>query len=388
MPHTPFELTQVGANALWSGIRPGMTRAEVCAALEQRGVDFEDYADGGATASTDHMELDLDFTADGSDYLWQITITADQATWNGQEIVDLRLGDALKAMGSPSTLAWESKVNDDPSSPSYDAAARPPSDQQYLDKGTLWLPERGLGISLYLGEVEDVVWRDPRHLPKRYAGPVTEAQLKLANRPDLETILEEDRSKRIEIKPYRDPLRPVRILITIIALAGLAWTIKLGFEDDIRWKQASTVTARLVAIEKLPMKQFRDYVLPPLRWIFPRQRTFLESHYRLEFVLPGEDTLRQTVLERGEFYVTPTKPGEEVDIMYLPGDPLRTKGPFRARDAGFVDYTPTVIAIGGLWLILAFGVGLIPWAFRQGSRLAKRLAPVTVIKDPNRPELR
>jgi len=94
------------------------------------------------------------------------------------------------------------------------------------------------------------------------------------------------------------------------------------------------------------------------------------------------------VLERGELYVPPEKAGDEVPIVHVAGDPPRTKGLSRARDSAFLDYVPWAIAIGALWLLVQFALGLVPAVLRIVPRLAKRFAPSGVVKDSDRPELR
>lgn len=382
--NTSLDLARLDA---WHGVRPGMTRTQVQEVMQQQGVETQKYGNDTLFATTDDWEMELEFTTDGADRLWQVTLSGDSILWNGQALADARLDDALRHMGSPASAVWQSNKKD-PSSTSYDAAEPPPTDEELLEDGTVWIPERALGLVVSQGEVFEVAWRDPRDLPARYGGPVSEVQRQLSQRDDLESHLQEKRTKLVETKLGKDPVAPFRTLLTVAAIAAIALTAKLGFEDMQRWNAAPTLPAKVVALEKHPMKQFRDFLPPALRWMFPALRNVIVDHYRVEFTVPGEELPRQALLERSEFYVTPDKPGEGVQVVFVAGDPPRTKGPFRARDSAFVDYTPWVIAIGALWLILFFGLGLAPAGFRIGRRLVKMLAPAGVVKDPDRPELR
>jgi hypothetical protein len=49
---------------------------------------------------------------------------------------------------------------------------------------------------------------------------------------------------------------------------------------------------------------------------------------------------------------------------------------------------PWAIAIGALWLIVHFAIGLLPALLRVAPRLIKRLVPSGGGQDPDRPELR
>ena len=373
----------------WCGMRPGMSRAQVLEALKARGVEAEEYGTDDLTAITDEWEMEFFFAKDGSERLRQLSIDGGEILWGGQPLLGIRLDDAWRLLGSPVTAVWQPGDATDTPFPEPPAApVPPPTDEQLLEEGTVWLPERGLGLAIYAGEVIAVAWRATQDLPTQYAGPVTPAQRELSKRPDLESYLQEKRSERFKITVKKDPLSPMRTLVTLATIVALGLVGKKGFEEMKLWNQAPTLTARFVAVERVPMKQFRDFLPPALSWIFPRTKTVIVEAYRVEFTPPLEELPRQAVLERGELYVPPEKPGDEVPIVYLAGDPPRTKGLSRARDSAFIDYVPWAIAIGALWLIAQFAIGLLPAVFRVVPRLAKRLAPSGVFKDLDRPELR
>jgi len=92
----------------------------------------------------------------------------------------------------------------------------PAPEEKLLGNGTVWLPERGLGLVLWEGAVMDVVWRDARDLPARYVGPVTEAQRQLSKRPDLDEYLREGQAAAEAAATPKDPLAPLHILLVLL----------------------------------------------------------------------------------------------------------------------------------------------------------------------------
>jgi hypothetical protein len=55
---------------------------------------------------------------------------------------------------------------DDPFPVPEEDPGPPPTDEELLTEGTLWLPERGLGLEIATARVMGAVWRDTRDLPK------------------------------------------------------------------------------------------------------------------------------------------------------------------------------------------------------------------------------
>jgi len=383
---TSFDLAKLDA---WCGVRPGMTRAQVQEAMQPQGAELDEYGDDNLSAIADDWEMEFYFTTDGTQRLRQLSIDDAKVLWNGRPLLGISLEDALCLLGSPASAVWQAgDASSAPFAQPDQSAATPPTDEQLLAEGTVWLPERGLGLIVSEGRVISVAWRAPQDLPAKFAGPVTTAQRELSKRPDLEDYLQKKRLERFDLARKKDPLTHVRTLVTILTLAALVAVGKLGFVDTRLWSQAPTLAGTLVAVEKVPLKQFREFVPPALRWIFPRTRQVIVDGYRVEFTAPHEEQPKQAVLERGELYVAPQNIGDEVTVVYLDGNPPRTKGPARARDSAFIDYIPWVIAIGALWLLAQIVIGVLPAAFRILVRLTKRLTPSGVVADPDRPELR
>ena len=366
----------------WQGVRPGMQRAEVVTAMEQRGFKTATSNDNNLTATTDAWELEFTFTKNGTERLRQIAIDGEEILWNGQPLIGVRLDDAWRTVGSPTNAVWE--ANDamaDPFPEIDGEPLNPRNDEELIGEGTVWLPDRGLGFVVCEGEVYGVVWRATADLPKHFAGPLTPTQRELSKRPDLEDHLRMKRAKRYKLEVKKDPLSAVRTLVTITTVAALAWVGKLGFEESLVWNQAQTLQAKLIAEEQVPMKQFRDYLPPALRWVVPPGKSVIVDAYRVEYIAPETEAIGQVVLERGELYVPPQDPGDEVPVAYVAGNPPRVKGLSRARDSAFVEYVPRAIAISALWLLIHFALSFLPSVLRFVPKLIHRFAPTGVVKD-------
>ncbi len=364
-----------------------MARAEVIESLQRLGTEIEEYADDNAMAVVNDQELEFWFAKDGAARLRQIAVDGDGICWTGKPLLGERLDAALRAI-TPTAAVWEAyDATDEPFPDPEQGAALPRTDEDLLEESTVWLPERGLGLVICEGEVNGVVWRATQDLPSQFVGPVTEAQRQLSMRSDLAEYLREKRTERYKLEERKDPLRWPRKVLTLLAIVALLLVGKKGIEEMQVWNQAPTLQAKLVAVEQVPMKQFRDYLPPALRWVVPKSRTVIVEGYRVAFTLPDGEP-QEVVLERGELYVAPQKPGEEVPVVYVAGDPPRVKGLSRARDSAFVDYIPWAITIGAVYLLAQFVLSLLPALFRRLPNLVGRLAPTGVVKDPNRPELR
>ncbi len=366
-----------------------MTRTQVQETLKQQGVETTAHGSDNLIATTDDCEMEFHFATDGSQRLRQLSIDGEKIVWGGRPLVGVRLDEALRSLGSPATAVWQAcDASGEPFPEPEEEPFFPATDEDLLEEGTVWLPDRGLGLVISEGEVIGVAWRDRLDLPTQLAGPVTEAQRQLSKQPDLEDHLRTKRAQRSKLEEKKDPLALPRTLFTIAAVVALGFVAKEGFKEMQLWNQAPTLTAKLVAIENVPMKQFRDFLPPALRWFFPKLKSVVVEAYRVEFTPPRAEFPQQAVLERGELYVPPQQPGDEVPVAYLDGHPPRVKGLSRARDSAFVDYMPWAIAIGALWLVAHFTLGLLPAVLRVVPRLIRRLVPSGVVKDLDRPELR
>ncbi|HEV7405371.1 MAG TPA: hypothetical protein VGO11_20680 [Chthoniobacteraceae bacterium] len=350
----------------WFGVRPGMGRAEVLENLRgQAGVDLETPGDEYVTASTDHWEMDLCFSTDGAERLWQVALDSPILCWNGQSLHEARLDDALRAMEPLGPAMWTAQdVIDNPLPKVQDG---PVSDVLLLSRGTLWLAERRLGIVVDDGKVVGVAWREPRDFPRQFAGGLTDEQRALSRRPDLADYLLEKRAERFLVPRKPDPLAPWRKLATVLFVAAVAAIISMGIRETLRWNEATVIQAKVVGLEQVPYKAFRDFLPPGLRWAIPRPAPRLVEGCRLAYLDPTGQP-RELVVEEIEVNIYQHALGEEVPIAWLPGPPPAARSYTRARDAGIFDYAPWVIVLGFLYLAGLIASAVLPAVWRMARR--------------------
>lgn len=369
-----------------------MTRAEVLAALLEREVDAETYGEDQLTATGDEWELDFTFTTDGADRLCELSVDGGAVLWAGEPLSGLRVDAALRRMEPHGPVLWTTEDMEAAPAPAAAPVPEPVvTDEKLLQEGTLWLPERGLGLLIYGGAVFGVVWRATQDLPGRFLGAVTAAQRELSLRPDLEDYLQAKHREAIHVELPKDPLRYLRRLLTVAALVLLALTARAGFEEMRRWNEAPVLPGKFVGFEKGPRKQFLDYLPPAVtkylpeallagNWSGVRPQVDL---FRVEYQDPAGQRA-EARLEGAEFYVAPREIGDEAQVTYVAGEPPRVKGPARARDSAFMDHLPWVISIGALWLLGQAFISCLPLL----RPLLVRLWPKATVSDPHRPELR
>lgn len=377
----PPPILDLATTAETIGVRLGMPRAEVEAVLPARELEFSGYGKGNMLVSADEWDLELYFATDGAQPLRQIAGDTEGIVWRGQSLIDLRLDAALRALEPCGPALW---TPNDAISDAFPKKRKTesPTDEELLSEGTVWLPQTGLGLVILDGEVLGLALRATTDLPPDFAGPVTPAQRELSLNPEIAALLRKSQRNRVESASPAGALRWPRRLLTLGTIVALALIARSGFEEGQRWQQAPQVVGKLLGVEQVQLKQFRDYVPMPLRYLVPPERPFEVEGYRVEF-RDSEDRLREVVLERAEFFVPPEPIGAEVTIAVLPGDPPRVKGPSRARDAGFLEYVPVAIVVGALWVISQLLLSFLPMI---GRLLARALSPGKA-KDPDRPEL-
>ena len=80
------------------GFRPGMTRAEVLAAVEQRALEKDGDDDQDFVVSVDDVELEFWFATDGSARLRQLSADAAEILWHGKPLIEECVDETLRAM--------------------------------------------------------------------------------------------------------------------------------------------------------------------------------------------------------------------------------------------------------------------------------------------------
>lgn len=371
----------------WLGFRPGMTRAEVEEKLRQAGVDPKTYGDDHFTGDVEDIYLQFWFETNGEKRLRQLA-TDGEILWNGRPVMNGRLDDALRALEPfDRQPMWE--ANDATEEPFPEPAAvpaAPVTDESLLEGGTVWLPERGLGLVVWRGEIMDLAWRGQRDLPTQFAGPVTEAQRQLSKREDLDEYL---RSKQAPTATTSTTTPKgagsyLQTILVWVCLGLLAYVGRLGFKEMQRWNSALTIEGQFISKQDVPRKKYLDLGPEFIRRYMPDDPQQYREMYRIGYLDPTGRP-QEVTLEGAEFYVPPTEPGAKVDIAYLGENPPRIKGPSRVRDAAFIEYMPWAMAVGVFYLIMQIAIGFLPRLFKL---LLKVVVPKgdTVVID--RPELR
>jgi len=370
----------------WFGFRLGMTRAQVSEKLRQLGIEEKTYGDDQLSAEVSGQYLSFWFELDGAQRLRQLA-TDGTIVWNGRPLDGL-LDEALRSLEPfGQTPMWEANdATDEPFPEPGDVPAGPLTDEELLEEGTVWLPDRGLGLVIWRGGVMDVAWREARDLPARFAGPVTEAQRQLSMRPDLDDYL------RSKIKPSastttataKTPGSYLNTVLAWVCIGLLAAIAREGFKEMQLWNTAPTLTGNFLSMEEVPRKKYLDLGPESVRRHMPDDPTQRREMYHIAYSDPTGRP--QTVtLEAAEFYVPPREAGEKVDVVYVDGDPPRVKGPSRARNAAFVEYMPWAMAVGVLYIVGMFAIDVLPRLFRFA---AKALVSRSTNVDLDRPELR
>lgn len=321
----------------WRGLRPGMTRAEATHVLEAAKAEISDEDANDAGWLLVHAEewgMELRFEEGGEQRLRQIVLDDWECTWGGREFCNRPLHEALITLGDAARDAgWraEDAVNQpfDDLEPSFGSFA----DEDLLGEGTVWLRQRGLGLVMCDGTVNEVVWRRPEDVPTQLVGPVTEAQRETTKRSDLADHLSNVRvDRRLATSKAASASNPAQKLLTLLLIVALGYVGWLGFQETQRWQTAQMLTGKLDSIDKATRAPWID-------------------RYNIQYTDPAGRPQTASV-ERGGFYVPPNEKGEETQIAYLAGDPPRVKGPAHARDSAFLEYVPWFIGVAAIYMVL------------------------------------
>jgi len=277
--------------------------------------------------------------------LRQIGLEEADAKWAGKEITDEPLHAVLSVVGASAQLArWRTEdAFNEPFEDLKPPPVDPPSTEDLLGDGTVWLPQLGIGFTLYDGFVGEVIWRRLEDVPKEFCGPVTPEQIQLCISGEWRNTNEGKNAR-----PPGGGWNLVQIFLTfalVVTLARIGW---LGLRETQIWSQAIILNGRLVAIEHKPDKPG-------------------ESRYRIEFKDP-DGHVDMTILERSDFYIEPTNIGDQVSVCYVPENPPRVKGPAKARDAAFLRYMPAVAGVSALYGFAMLVASRLPRK-KEGARI-------------------
>lgn len=324
-----------------------MTREEVLTVITSAGLETlrgpEDFGESDHVLITGEWEIELRFMDDveaDTDRLLQLSVDEESLRWDGKQVIDGPLHEALFAMGEAARGAGWSPYDagHDPFADRTPPGPGPYSDESLLREGTLWLPSISMGLVMCEGVVNELVWRQAMDVPTALVSPLTEAQLRLSQRPDLTEHLRQHWNEETKTTTPRSPSHPLQKPLTSILILAMAVLVMLGWNEYQRWQNATLLPAVVHAIDPLPGKHW-------------------EHHYRVEYDDPQGQ--RQTVtLQRADFYVTPRKVGEEVQVWYATSPP-EAIGPSRARDAAFLKFAPRFIGVGLAYALASVVLGIL-----------------------------
>jgi len=342
-----FADLDLSSDNAWHGLRPGMTRGEVMTLLAAAGLGhYGSSSDPAWLLVVAERPMELRFEKDGAQRLRQISHEERDLTWRGEPILGVPLHEAWAVMRSEGDGAawWPLDAVNVPLDTVWSPSDETVSDETLLHGGTLWLPQRGLGLVMCEGLVSEVVWRRGEDIPKQLAGPVTPAQLALSQKPDLTAFLRERMQPKSEKPATTATWTPLQWVLALAFIVSMGAVIKLGFEEMQRWQAALILDGRLTALE---------------------MQNGETKGYHIEYTDPGGKQ-RRTVLEGADFYVAPQSIGDAVQICYVPEEPPRVKGQARAQDAAFLRYLPW-----GAGVLLTYGIAnMIAGLLAQRSRAA------------------
>lgn len=282
-------------------------------------------------------EATFHFAEEGSEELRQIALDDPELIkWRGQKVIGLRLHEALALMGDATVGArWRPE---DATLCEFDDLQpldrESFSDESLVDDGTLWFPQRCMALVMCGGEVTDVVWRRAVDVPREFAGPFTEAQRLLSERPDLERHLRRTAVEAAEASSSGGSpsgLRGAYAFVTVVFLFLAASGGSMAFKEGQTWRRAPIVDGKLVAREPRPGKPWDDRFI--ISYTDPTGRS------------------KQATMERTDFYVPPKEPGDAVRIAWLPGEPDRVRGLPQVYDGIFIRYAPWFMVLGALYVV-------------------------------------
>ncbi len=357
MPDQPEPAIELSTGEPWRGLKPGMPRADTLRVLEAAGAKTEDddTDPGWVLATAEEWGMEMRFTEDGVQALRQIVLDDWECVWAGQEIANRPLHEALAVLGdAASGASWreEDAVNM-PFDDLEPAGEGPFTDVDLLREGTLWLPQRGLGLVMCDGAVNEIVWRRPEDVPTQFVGTVTEEQKQITKRPDLAEHLRKQwlQHRKSVQTASANPIQRILTLLLVVALGTIAWR---GWKETQLWQAARVLPGNLVSVEKATKKPWRDRFV--IKYSDPTGRP------------------QTATLQSGDFYVSPREIGEEVQLRYAAGDPPRVAGPREASDMAFVRFVPWGIGAGAIYLVLWSAAGF-AWRLKCAAARSKPPAP-------------
>jgi hypothetical protein len=314
----------------------GQPRREILRILREQGLEFESDGDDDEDSElfVEAMDSHLVFSSDEPKRLTRMDIDDDRLRFGPMQVHGKRLHEIVDLFQVPSSeTLWCNHYEDDVVGETAKRLARTYSDRELIESGTLWITTLGLGLTVYLGEIETVHLCDPEHVPHFGSGQWTQEQRVLS---ETYQVKDEVPKQRID-PPKRRRLAGVILLVGfVMAMGCLVWQ---AMALQAQWNNAQETRATVVSVNPPPPAAFPD-----------------------EYTLSYRDNLdapHQVVYRSNQILGLPAV-GDEVTLRFLVESPDKPLLEHQSRDVGFDFAMPYGIAILATYWILNLVVTVVP----------------------------
>lgn len=305
-------------------IKLELAQSEVLRRLEEAEIEF-DAEEGDREAFCPDMDMVLTFSQTHPPVLLQIAVRDDQLHFGSHDVIGRKLHEitSLLQVREEETV-WRTEEEPADSLPTTAPAdLSPVSDEELLERGTLWIKPFGLGLRLWRGNIQEVILRIPQNSPAVGVAKLTAKQLELSQRADLSIHLQ-----GANRPTTRGWFRTLSGLICFGLIFGIVW---LGMQYQRRWNDAPTVEAQVVAIRPNAPDQIA---------------TEFDVRYSDQNGVEHHATVGLADV------IVPKAVGDTVELRYLPDNPDQPLGLGRVHDAAFVKFFPWAIGVFAGYLVL------------------------------------
>ncbi|MFO0924186.1 MAG: DUF3592 domain-containing protein [Pirellulales bacterium] len=317
-------------------VRPGQSlgpfqlnssREDVLQQLKAKDLDFEEDDEDPTIIHVFDLEVILYFAETPSQPLVLIVAEDERVRFGTLKVLGDFPHNILGMMQIPETeTVWCDDLNVITKGLPITEPGKRASDQELLDKGTLWISTIGIGLGLYKGAIVSLHLCDPSLSPPPGNGGFSSDQRHLSERMQLASFKKEV-SKRHPMQTL------VSLGLLLIAIGIGAYFGKQAWDSQQLWDNAPEVEGEVIA------------VWPPPPEPFPSKLTVQYADSK------GE--LHQVEWGNQDVYVT-SKVGEKVTVKYLKDSPEIALGPAKLQDVGFNQFTPYLLGTFVIFFTLHF----------------------------------
>jgi len=313
----------------WGPLNLGAARSTIIEVLNKQDFDV-DEEEGVDTLFLFEPELELNFAGDAPKELLQIVIEDAIVEINGLPLLNTTLDQALLAANLTSFdgAIWRSDDEHTDTLPGFtpeeptdeDDKSKPPTASQLLQHATLWIPQLGLGLSMWKGIVNQVVLRRPEHSPTSGIAPLTQEQLELAMQQEIP-------KPQAQAGPAPLWVRALQVVSNVVFTVLIIGLVLYTQQKQAAWNQAPRTPGTLVAIQPNDPKLKQDV------YVFEYKDQTGKTH--------------QARWTLADIYI-PREIGSEVEVTYLPEAPDKPVSPARVRDIAMTNLFPYVVSLGAI----------------------------------------